>query len=147
MLTKIKALKCCPRLIASLGMATITIVQLTEFMHLDMKYNTLLTFCQISVVPIDAAKIILQAVLSFWIFLGIRTRVVSSFALILVGVEFTLYLVDVDNSIFKGQHHADFLMLDFAVLSTLFVALGFCILKGGGPFALWARGWNGLLPE
>jgi len=44
---------------------------LTEFMHLDMKYNTLLTFSQIGVVPIDAAKIILQAVLSFWIFLGI----------------------------------------------------------------------------
>jgi hypothetical protein len=131
-----------PRGFASVGLLIISIFKLYAIMNSGVYFTSMLSLCITGFFPLDATNVFLLWMAAFALFLGVRTRVVALFSLLLVGVQVAICVSHLTHGMTMGQHAMQVVLFDLVLLSVLLTSLSICVLKGGGPLAMYARGWS-----
>ncbi len=137
-----KSILTIPRCFAGLGLLGISIFKLYAILNSGIYFASMLSLCITGYFVMDAANVFLLWMAAFGLFLGASTRVVALFALFLVGTQIAICFAQLMHDMLMGNAHMNLIAFDLIFLSTLVGALVICVTKGGGPLALWSRGWR-----
>ena len=147
MIINYRTLQIVPRVMAATGLSIISVLKLASLLSSGTHHTTILSLCVTDFLVFDAANIALHWVIAFWLLLGIRTRVIASFALLMVLAQSAICIGHVQNNIIITSYSISQMIFDLSFLSIVAIALLVCAMFGGGAHSLWARGWQGLLPD
>ncbi|MEP4308460.1 MAG: hypothetical protein ABJ364_01830 [Lentilitoribacter sp.] len=142
MSTLYKSILTIPRGIAGIGLLTISIFKLYAILNSGAYFASMLSLCITGYLMMDATNVFLLWMAAFGLIAGVGTRVVALFSLCLVGVQTAICISHLQNDMTMGHNQMHLVVFDLVFLSVLITALMICVVRGGGPFALWACGWH-----
>lgn len=136
-----------PRYMAGTILVIVAAQKLAGALGSGMHHGSLLALCITDIRMLDIAHVSMLSLIALYLFMGVRTRVVASFALVAVGVQVILCTLHYEDMAMMGMLDPVSLIIDAFALALLLASLAICTLFGGGAFALYRAGWDGFVPH
>lgn len=134
-----------PRYVAGAVISIIAAQKLAVALSESMNHGSLLALCLTNITALDIAHVGVLMLISLYLFMGVRTRVVALFAMVAVSAQVVMCVSHLNTM--TAMLDPARLLIDFLTLMILLVSLALSVLWGGGAYALYSKGWSGLLPQ